>query len=396
MRDAVSVDRTRGCILGLAIGDALGAPVEGLDAQQIRDHYRRILTYVDGVRAWRRKPYRWRLPGLYTDDTQQALVLADVLIRFGHIDIDRVAEYYLALATPRGGYVGAHRAVGRSFRAVLDDLERGVDPQFTGQHSAGIGAAMRIAPVPLYFQDDYDQMLQAVFDASIMTHRDCRSLAGAAAVACAIRRLLAGEIPSPAFLLRLAGDVYRAEVWLVEHANGRITSLDTHAHSISQAIARLERCLDLPSELALASIVEEANRHGPESVCKRPTQGFPPALIPTCLYLLVNTGSFEEAVQEVVNLGGDADTAGAILGALSGAEHGASSIPDHLLQGLQNREALLLWADALLRPETTELVLPDLVELERALCESEAAFRDQLIFPPRRGGGDQGAGIHHG
>ena len=56
------IDRVRGCLLGLAIGDALGAPLEGLTTQQIKTHYGRVKNYVDGVQAWKRKPYRWRLP----------------------------------------------------------------------------------------------------------------------------------------------------------------------------------------------------------------------------------------------------------------------------------------------------------------------------------------------
>ena len=147
MRELTRMDRARGCLLGLAIGDALGAPLEGLSAQQIRAHYGLVDDYVDGARAWKKKPYRWRMPGLYSDDTQQAMALSDVLLECRRIDLDRLAELYLGMATPKGSYVGAHRGIGRSFRQVLAGLERGVSPRETGQSSAGIGAAMRIAPV---------------------------------------------------------------------------------------------------------------------------------------------------------------------------------------------------------------------------------------------------------
>ena len=100
--------------------------------------------------------------------------------------------------------------------------------------------------------------------------------------------------------------------------------------SLSRAIAHAESLLELPRERALAALVDEANRHGAEPICKRPTMGFPPACIPTCLYLLLTTDSFEEAVTEVVNLGGDTDTAGAILGAMAGAYYGVDAIPDTL------------------------------------------------------------------
>ena len=104
-------------------------------------------------RAWKRKPYRWRMPGLYSDDTQQALALCDVLLEHGRVDPDQLAGTLPRdWRRPKGSYVGAHRGVGRSFRQVLADLERGVSPRETGQRSAGIGAAMRIAPVALYFR----------------------------------------------------------------------------------------------------------------------------------------------------------------------------------------------------------------------------------------------------
>ena len=106
----------------------------------------------------------------------------------------------LALATPKCGYVGAHRGVGRSFRQVLEDLERGVSPRHTGGTSAGIGAAMRIAPAAGYFADDPEALFDAVMAASLMTHRDIRSLVGAVAVASAVRRLMAGEKREPSFL----------------------------------------------------------------------------------------------------------------------------------------------------------------------------------------------------
>ena len=94
------LDRFRGSLLGLAIGDALGAPLEGLSPQQIRAHYQQVTDYVDGARAWKKKPFRWRLPGLYTDDTQQALALTDVLLETKHADLRRLAEVYVEMATP--------------------------------------------------------------------------------------------------------------------------------------------------------------------------------------------------------------------------------------------------------------------------------------------------------
>ncbi|HEX8200613.1 MAG TPA: ADP-ribosylglycohydrolase family protein [Isosphaeraceae bacterium] len=382
------IDHARGCMLGMAVGDALGAPLEGLSAQQIRAHYGQVVDYVDGVRAWKKKPYRWRMPGLYSDDTQQALALADVLLDCGEIDPDRLADLYLALATPKGAYLGAHRGIGRSFRLVLAELERGVSPRHSGQASAGIGAAMRIAPVALYFRDDPAALFTAVLDASLMTHRDIRSLAGALAVALAVRHLAGGGPREPSFLFRLAAEVARAEDRIAaEYAE--LAALGSYRRSLSTAIAHVESVLESPRDRALAALVEHANQHGAEPPCRRPTMGFPPACIPTCLYLLLTTDSFEEATTEVVNLGGDADSAGAILGAMAGAHYGPEAIPDRWLAGLQNREGIDLRAEALARGGVGDLEIPDLVETERILSEREGACREHyLVHGPN--GGDQG------
>ena len=153
-------------------------------------------------------------------------------------------------------------------------------PDRSGQASAGIGAAMRIAPLAIYFPDDPEALHRAVLAASLMTHRDVRSITGASAVACAIRRVLDGNPRDASFLFRVAADVARAEARIAAEAGDRVASLDAHGRSMSQAIARTESLLEIPRERALAALVEEANRHGAEPACRRPTMGFPPGLHP--------------------------------------------------------------------------------------------------------------------
>jgi ADP-ribosylglycohydrolase len=365
------VDRVRGCLLGLAVGDALGAPLEGLSPQQIKTHYGRVTQYVDGVLAWKRKPHRWRMPGLYTDDTQQALALCDVLLDCRRVDQGRLADLYLGLMTPKGPFSGAHRGIGRSFRHVLASLEQGVPADQAGQLTAGIGAAMRIAPVALYFGDETEPMFDAVMAASLMTHRDIRSLSGALAVSHGIRRLASGEPRDPSLLFRIAADLVKDEAKIARSYGDHVLKLDRYSGGLSRAIAHAEALIDLPADQALASLVTEANRHGADPVCRRATMGFPPACIPTCLYLLLTTDSFEEAITEVVNLGGDTDTAGAILGALAGAYYGVHAIPDRWLEGLQNREGIEAWAIALAQRSRRGLHIPDFIATEQLLTRKE-------------------------
>jgi ADP-ribosylglycohydrolase len=355
----------------MAVGDALGAPLEGLSPQQIRTHYGRVRNYVDGVQAWKRKPYRWRMRGLYSDDTQQALAVADVLLHCRRVDPERLADLYLGLMTPKGSFVGAHRGIGRSFRQVLSALERRVPAHLTGQPTAGIGAAMRIAPVPLYFGDDVELMFESAMAGSLMTHRDIRSLSGALAVAHTIRRLAAGEPGTPSLVFRIASDLVRDEVQIAASYGDVVLKIEKHAGGLPRAVANTESLLELQRDAALAALVEEANRHGADPICKRATMGFPPACIPACLYLLLSTGSFEEAVTEVVNLGGDTDTAGAILGAMAGARYGVDAIPTRWLDGLQNREGIEARAIALAQRSTRNIHIPDLISTEHALTRKE-------------------------
>ncbi|WZP00092.1 ADP-ribosylglycohydrolase family protein [Isosphaeraceae bacterium EP7] len=372
-------DRARGCLLGLAVGDALGAPLEGLSAQQIRVHYGQVDDYLDGHKAWKKKPFRWRMPGLYSDDTQQALALSDVLLAHGEVDTAALSALYQRMATPKGAYAGVHRGIGRSFRKVLDDLNAGIDPSRTGQTSAGAGAAMRIAPLAIYYVHEPEALFDAVMAASLMTHRDIRSLAGAMTVAFAARRLLAGAGREPSLIYRVAADVHAAEDKIAAGWGNHVAGLSAHLHSLSTAVARVEPMLEMPREQALASLVEEANRHGAEPVCRRPTMGFAPALVPCCLYLLLTTESLEDALVDVINLGGDADTAGAILGALAGACYGPQEIPTRWLDRLKNRAGVEARAAALDLRSTEGLVIPDLIETEAVLSKEEEAYRDGLL-----------------
>jgi ADP-ribosyl-[dinitrogen reductase] hydrolase len=389
MPNAERIDRARGCMLGLAVGDALGAPLEGLSAQQIRSCYGVVADFVDGVRAWRKKPYRWRLPGLYTDDTQQALVLAECLRTLGRIDLDWLAGTYRALATPRGSYLGAHRGAGASFRKVLECLERDVPPRQVAQFSAGIGAAMRIAPIGLYYRDEPEAIPGAVLEASLLTHRDIRSLAGAAAVACAVRRFARDEPREPSLLFRIADDAKRAVDVMLRLAGDGLAGVRAYRGAVAAAIANVERILDRPRAEAYSALVEEANRHGAEPDCRRPTLGFPPACIPTCLYLLFTTDGPEEALVEIVNLGGDADSAGAILGAFVGACYGEAALPGRWLDRLRNRDGIARRAEFLATRECPA-DMPDLFTTEWRLTAEECAARAVWMARPFSGG-DLGA-----
>ena len=274
------VDRVRGCLLGLAVGDALGAPLEGLSSQQIKTHYGRVKNYVDGVQAWKRKPYRWRLRGLYSDDTQQALALCDVLLDTAGSTRSGWPISTWAWRRPRGRSSAPTGASAGASARSWPPWSAACPPHLAGQPGAGIGAAMRIAPVPLYFGDDTDALFDAVMAASLMTHRDIRSLSGALAVAHAIRRLVAGEPRDPSLLLWVASDLVKDEKRIAGRARRH---RDQARRARAQPVAghRPRRVGARPAaRRALAALVDEANRHGAEPVLQAADQGLPAGLHP--------------------------------------------------------------------------------------------------------------------
>ena len=170
----------------------------------------------------------------------------------------------------------------------------------------------------IYYAGQPEQLTEAVLEVGLMTHRDVRALFGAVAVAHAIRHLAASHERVPSFLFRLAADIAQAEERVAGEYADRVVSISRHGRGLSACVAHVESVLERPRDQALAALMDEANRHGAEPCCKRPTMGFPPVCVPTCLYLLLTSDSFEDALIDVVNMGGDADSAGAILGAFAG------------------------------------------------------------------------------
>lgn len=381
-----AMNRARGAMLGMAIGDALGAPLEGLGPQQIRSNYNEVDDYVDGSRAWRRKTDRWRVPGLYTDNTQQALSVADTILECGEMRAGYLAELWKRMYRTRVEDSciefpnGVHRNIGRNFRLALEQLSAGQSLESISQASAGLSAAVRVFPLAVAYREDADHLYHAVVESSLLTHCDIRSVSASLAVAFATARLLNGEAKNPSFLFHVAGDTARSERRLAREFPERLCGLDQHLHSISRCIANVEKTLDMPQDQAFQTILDEARNHGPSVPCKRPTMGFAPAAIASCFYLLITTASFQEGIISMINLGGDADSTGAVLGAMAGAYFGLETIPQDWITPLFNKNGLDARAKALFNlPETHDMKdIPDLIETEKLLCRLEARHREEL------------------
>ena len=184
------VDRAAGTLWGLAAGDAIGMPTQCLSAEQITAQYGRIGGFVA---ANDEQPIAPGMPaGSVTDDTEQALLVAELTIAGGgSVDVHELARRLIdweARMIARGSL----DLLGPSTKAALRSLQQGVAPEMAGADGSTNGAAMRIAPLGIAHPPG-TQLIAAVQQASLVTHNTNIGISGAVAVAAVISELLSGQ-----------------------------------------------------------------------------------------------------------------------------------------------------------------------------------------------------------
>jgi len=277
-----------GCLLGLAVGDAVGAPFEGLSADSIYWGYGSLTELVanrDGDEL------------IYTDDTEMMIGVAEVLAEHGRIVEDDLVRAFAANYHPQRGY-------GRGARLVIDAMVEGGDwravatGHFPGG-SYGNGAAMRVAPVGLLFHADLDRAAAEARLCALPTHVHPLGIEGAELLAVAVALALRpGPLDRKAFYREL---------------RRRATTEEFRWHLDVAARARPGDSLH-----HLGSSLE-----GHRSV------------VTAIACFTTSPRSYEDAVARAIGLGDDTDTVAAMAGALSGAHLGVAAIPARLLDKLE-------------------------------------------------------------
>ena len=183
--------RALGALLGLAIGDALGMPTQLLSREQIVANYGPVLAGFEPAPPGH-PIAAGMLAGQVTDDTEQAVILAQVLIAgHGVIDARELAGRLVAWEADMRAR-GSLDLLGPSTRRALADLLAGGDIETTGRYGDTNGAAMRITPVGIATPPGTVALVAAVEAASRVTHNTSVALAGASAVAAAVSSGVAG------------------------------------------------------------------------------------------------------------------------------------------------------------------------------------------------------------
>ena len=293
----VDEQRALGAMLGLAVGDALGAPLETLSRDEIAaEHGGPVGEMVGGGRFSRRS-------GQVTNDTQLALCLADSLISLGGFDGNHVLGCYVRW------FNEGQEDLSTGMRDVLAAVAGGADAyQATSQAAtavqapAGNAPLVRTTPIGIAFSGMEGNLRDATLAEAALTHFD--PLAGKAA-------LLHNQVIS----WQLTGGPQRVYSELKDPS-----WLDDRLEDF--VIPAINSSLDHAEKAAAAS------------------PGAATSTLAVGLAAYFNAESFEQGLTWAVNLGGDADSNGAVTGALLGARFGAAAIPERWLEPIAERDRL--------------------------------------------------------
>lgn len=297
-------DKFRGALLGLAIGDSLGMPLEFKEPGSF--------IPVTGLTTGGSHNLP---PGYWTDDTSMAICLAESLIQCQTFDakdqINRYTRWY------KEGYLSSNEKcidIGKTVRAALENYISNGQPYAGSKdpRSAGNGSIMRLAPVPLRYASNAQQAIDLAAASSRTTHAAVETVDGCRLLAALIIGALQGVDKTI-----LLSDHYSpaADGWAI------------------------------PLSPNIATISSGSYKHkNPPAI--RGT-GYVVASLEAALWSFYNSEDFAEGALLAVNLGEDADTTGAVYGQLAGAYYGASNIPQEWLNILYQRNYIEGLADKL-------------------------------------------------
>ena len=303
-----------GALAGLALGDALGMPTQEMSPEQIRAVYGRITGLVDGDAS---QPYAPGMPaGSVTDDTEQALLIASLLVRGRGSSSGRVAlnavEFAHALLAWEDSMIerGSLDLLGPSTKAALERVRAGEDPLTVGGAGTTNGAAMRVTPIGIAVStEDPEAFAEAVWSSCRVTHATRQGFQSAALVAAAVSMGIdTVRTPSP----DLRSLLWKAVTYVDSLPERGAWTPDP------DVVAATRRAMQLavnPASSSLECLVEQVG-----------TSVASAQAIPMAFALLARDPS-PQALLDAANIGGDTDTIGAIAGAILGAALGVQVLP---------------------------------------------------------------------
>ncbi len=293
----LDIQRYTGCLVGLGVGDALGAPLEFMSRERIHQIHGRVTEMLGG--GWLRLR-----PGEYTDDTEMALILARSIVDQGRFDPEDVVRRF-AEWLARGP-----KDAGITTRATLTAVLEGVPWEEAsyqvyvkqGGKNAGNGGLMHCAPVALLNACHLDRLVADSLTSCRLTHWHL-----VAAWTCA------------ALNLGIAG--------------------------VMRGVSRDDLITWVAPQIEEPTVREGLERVPGMSYGTVRASGFALDCLQAAFWSYLTTESFEDALITAVNMGEDTDTVGAVCGALAGAAYGYAAIPQRWSGTLQGWEELYSLAE---------------------------------------------------
>ena len=310
-REEIAINRALGALIGGALGDAMGMPTQLLSPAEIKANYSFVDRFVDP--APEHPVSKGLVAGTITDDTEQTLLLASVLLNSGqgfdhHAWVNALIRWEEDIKA-RGGY----DLLGPSTKRAIDAINAGTPPEEAGRSGETNGAAMRIAPVGI-LEPPGDALIARVAETCRATHNTTIAISSAAAVATVISHGVDGADWRTAIGHAVAAA--RAG-----ERQGRWVPGGTVAARITWALDMVEGCsLD-------EGIGRVFDRLGTGVISQ---ESVPAAFA----VLTLAEGDAWKAAVIAANLGGDTDTIGAIAGSMAGACTGYDSLPADRISGL--------------------------------------------------------------
>jgi ADP-ribosylglycohydrolase len=295
-------NRQRGCLIGLAVGDALGAAVEFKSPGS----FELVTGYRDGG------PHGLD-PGEWTDDTSMALALADSIAQVDW-DLNDQARRYISWWRD-GAYSVNGRCfdIGNTTAAALHRFQKNEVATKSGDrssHASGNGSIMRLAPVPIryldYFPNRIEQLAIFAAESSLPTHASPQCVSACRYMSLVLAGLMHG----------LNRDQVLSAAW---EPLAQLKKIEPLHPEVEEVAAGSFRKLQPPAIKGSGYVIKS---------------------LEAALWAFHDSKDFSEAVLKAVNLGDDADTTGAICGQLAGAYWGESGIPQQWLDGLAKKEMI--------------------------------------------------------
>lgn len=291
-------DRFRGCLLGLAVGDAVGTTVEFAE----RGEFEPVTDMVGGG------PFGLE-PGQWTDDTSMALCLAISLLEKNGFDpVDQMQRYCRWVDDGYMSSTGRCFDIGTTVRGALDRFRRTGVPLAGSPdaNTAGNGSIMRLAPVPMFYFPDESAAERYAVDSSRTTHGAAECLDACRLLSRILTRALAGRSKSD--ILRSDHTTEFGSIRIIEIARGEY---------------RNKKAAGIRGSGYVVESLEAA------------------------LWCFFHSDNFEHAILLATNLGDDADTTAAVCGQVAGAYYGESGIPAPWLSRLSMKTEIADIADRL-------------------------------------------------